>query len=143
MKWLAVLVGIGVVVCAVLAATTYLDLQRKLYAEQEFKATLERLFNDEVLCVAVKKLRAGEKEDAVRRLDLLLCQHVLVTDDELASADARSRECIEDAFRRIALLRQKAGEGSADNAQLRQGEQSAAEKVLLRALGTIQTAQSK
>jgi hypothetical protein len=140
---LAVLAGIGVVACAVLAATTCFNLQRQLYAEQEFTLTLERLCNDQALCVAMKKFRAGEKEEAMRCLDLLLCQHVLVTDDELASADARARECIELAFRRMALMRQKPGEGWADATQSRAEEQSAAEKVFLRALGSVRTARAK
>ena len=102
--WLIPVLGIAVVAGSLVAATTYLDLERKAQAEESFTATLDRLYEDQQLSTALKTLHDGAVDAGVQRLDLLLCGHILRTDSELASAGARTRTFVEDAFRRIAQV---------------------------------------
>jgi hypothetical protein len=137
-------VGIAVVAGSVVAGSTYLDLERKTAAEEAFNATLDRLHHDQQVSAALKTIQDGEVDVAAQRLDLLLCQHILRTDSELGSADARTRAYVENAFRRIALLRPKKGGGSSGGSTLEcRDDQVAAETILSQALVVAHTAQTK
>ncbi len=142
--WLIPLVGIAVVAGSLVAGSTYLDLERQIHADEAFTATVDRLYQDQMLSAALKTIHDGEVNVAARRLDLLLCEHILRTDAELGSADARTRAFVGDAFRRIALVRPKTANGAAaGSAQECNDDQIAAEKVLSGAPVVTRTAQAK
>ena len=54
MDWLIPVLGIAVVAGSLLAGTTYLNLERKIHADEAFTATLDRLYQDHQLSVALK-----------------------------------------------------------------------------------------
>ncbi len=135
-NWLFPFVGIAAVVGAVVAATAYFDFERQADAGQAFAATLDRLFHDQQLSMALEQIEQGEVAAAARRLDLMLCGDVVRADLELASADALTRAAVEDTFRRIALIRPKTAAGtSAGSAQGPGDDQIEAERILTLALG--------
>jgi hypothetical protein len=142
--WFIPLVGIAVVAGSVVAGSTYLDLERMTAAEEAFTVTLDRLYHDQQIAAALKTIRDGEANVAAQRLDLLLCEHILRTDSELRSADARTRTFVENAFRRIAMIRPKTANGAAaSSAQECSDDQTAAENILSKALGIAHTAQAQ
>jgi hypothetical protein len=143
-NWLAPVLGVVVVAGGLTAAITYLDLEKEARAQEALVVTLDRLCHDQQLCAALKSMHDGQPEVAAQRLDLLLCDSILRLNNELASADERTRIYVEDAFRRLALLRPKLAAGVADgSASAFNEDQTAAEKILERALAGIHVAQTK
>ena len=144
MQWLAPLLGVAVVGGGLMATRTYFELEHKVRAHEALTATLERLYQDQKLSTALKSIHDGDVKGAAQRLDVLLCESILRLDDELTSADARTRMHVEDAFRRIALARPGiAGGQTAGSGQACTEDQAAAETILRRALGSTLTAQTK
>ena len=129
--WLSLLVGTVVIAATVMAATAYFDIERRIRADEAFSATLDRLSADQELSVALKEIHDGKGNAAAERMDLLLCGHILLTDSELPSANARTRSYVEIAFQRIARLRPKTG-GPAPVHAAREcdNDQAAAERIL-------------
>jgi hypothetical protein len=141
-QWLAPLLGVAVVGGGLMATRTYFELEHKVRAHEALTATLERLYQDQKLSTALKSLHDGDVQGAAQRLDVVLCESILRLNDELASADARTRMYIEDAFRRIALARSGiAGGEAAGPGQGYTDDQAAVERILRRALGNTHTAQ--
>jgi len=141
--WLIPLAGIAVVAGSVVAGSAYMELERKTAAEEAFTATLDHLYQDHQLSVALKAIYEGEEKEAAQRLDLLLCDSILRIDSELASADTRTRAFVVDAFRRIALVRPKTATGAAaSSAQECTDDQIVAERILSKALVVAHTAQA-
>jgi len=135
-NWLGPFVGIAVVAGTVVAATAYFDFERQADAAQAFAVTLERLFHDQQLSMALEQIEQGEVTAAAQRLDLMLCGDVVRADLELASADALTRAAVEDTFRRIALIRPKTGAGGSTGSAQEPGDrQNEAERILTLALG--------
>ncbi len=143
--WLVRCTGIAVVAGAAVAATTYLEFEQKADAAQAFAVTLDRLFHDQQLSMALEQIHQGAVPAAAQRLDLLLCEDVVLADLELASADALTRAAVEDAFRRIALIRPRTVAAGATGPDQEPGDrQVEAERILTLALGTAaHTAQAK
>jgi|ERR1035437_753104 hypothetical protein len=142
--WLIPVLGIAVVAGSLVAATTYLGLEKKMHADEAFAATLNRLYQDQQLSVALKTLHDGAVDAAAQRLDLLLCGHIIRTHEESASADERTRQYVEDTFRRIALLRPKNAQATAAGlARECSDDQAAAEKILAIALASAHDPQTK
>lgn len=142
--WLIPLLGIAVVAGSLMAVTTYVDLEQKVQAQEALTVTLDRLYQDQKLSAVLRLIHDGETEVAAQRLDLLLCGSILRLNSELASADGRTRAYVQDAFRKIALLRPGFGAGAgAGSAPERSEDQVAAETILRLALGSPQTAQAK
>ena len=138
------MLGIAVVAGSVLAATTYLDLQRKTQAAEAFTATVDRLYQDHQLSAALKVIHEGQVEAAAQRLDLLVCGNILRTDSELASADARTRVFVQEAFRRLALVRPMGAKGAAPGStQECNDDRAAAERILTIALASPHNTQTK
>ena len=141
LDWLVPLVGIAVVAAAVAAAKAYLDFERETHTGEVLTATLDRLSQGHQLSLALKSIHDGDAAAAARRLDLLLCEHIVRIDSELPSADARARPFVEDSFRRMALVRPRIAEGGpADSAKDFSDDQFAAEQILSRALAGAHTA---
>ena len=142
--WLAPLVGVAVVGGSLMAATTYVNLEQKSHANEALSVTLDHLYQDQKLSAALKSMHDGQVEAAGQRLDLILCQNILRLNSQLDSADPRTRAYIMDAFRRIALLRPRNGAGASGSAAQECSEdQIAAERILARALGEAQIAQTR
>ncbi len=144
-NWLFPFLGVAVVVGAVVTATAYVDSEREGDAAEAFAATLDRLFHDQQLSMALEQIHQGAVPAAAQRLDLLLCEDVVLADLELASADALTRAAVEDAFRRIALIRPRTVAAGATGPDQEPGDrQVEAERILTLALGTAaHTAQAK
>ncbi len=135
------MVGIAVVAAAVAAAKVYLDFERETHSGEVLTSTLDRLYQGHQLSLALKSIRDGDAAAAARRLDLLLCEHIVRIDSEVPTADAGTRPFVEDSFRRMALVRPRIAEGgAADSAKDLNEDQSAAERILTRALAGAQTA---
>jgi hypothetical protein len=131
--WLIPLLGIALVAGGIVAAATYLDLERKIHSGEAFAATLDHLYQDQQLSAALKLIHEGETAAAARSLDLLLCDNLLLVNSQLAAADDRARTLAKDAFVGIALLRPKNSPTAAGAAQELYDDQIQAEKILMQA----------
>jgi hypothetical protein len=140
MRWLVPLLGLAVAAGGVTAARTYLDLRRRTQSEEAFSAALDRLYADQKISSALRKLHDGEVSAAARRLDLLLCENILVTDSELASASERQRAYVQDAFVRIARSRPRNAETAAGATLELSNDQIKAETILEEACATTRPA---
>jgi hypothetical protein len=140
--WLVPWLGIAVVAGALMAATAYLELQRRVRASEELTATLEGLHASQILSAALKAIHDGQTDAAAQRLDLLLCGTILRFNEGLASADAQTRAYVQEGFRRIALTCPKTAAGELGaSAQTFNEDQAAVEGILARALTSTHTAQ--
>jgi hypothetical protein len=144
MNWLIPALGIAMVAGSLVAGKAYLDLERKTHADEALTATLDRLYEDLQISSTLKTIHDGKVEGAVQRLDLLLCGNILRTDSELESADAQTRIYVQDAFRRMALLRPKtANEAAATSTEACADDRAAAQRILELALAHNPGAQTK
>ena len=144
MDWLIPLLGIAVVAGSLVAGTTYRDFERKIQTDEAYMATLDRLYEDHQISAALKTLHDGSVDAAAQRLDLLLCDHILTTNSELPTADARTRTFVADTFRRIALLRPKTANGAVSGpTQACDNDQAAAQRILALALASDHGTQAK
>jgi hypothetical protein len=125
--------GIALVAGGVAAAAAYLDLQRKIHSAEAFAVTLDHLYQDESLSLALKTLHDGDVVAAVQRLDLLLCDDILRLDSELVSADDRKAAYVKYAFVRMARSRPRNPDTTAGAAQELNADQIKAEKILKQA----------
>ncbi|HOX56537.1 MAG TPA: hypothetical protein P5205_06370 [Candidatus Paceibacterota bacterium] len=143
-EWLAPVLGAAVVAGSLMATTTYLDLERKVRANEALMQTLDRLSQDQTVCAALKSIHDGDVEGATRRLDVLLCENILKLNADLESTDVRTRTYVEDNFIRIALTRPKtAGAEATGSNPISTEDQAAAERILSKALANIHTAQAR
>jgi hypothetical protein len=126
--------GIALAVVGAIAAAIYTDLERKNDSAQASMATLSRLTHEQQLSAVLKKLHAGEVEEAAKSLDLLLCGDILLSNAELPSTDAETRALVQDSFRRIALARPHTELAAGTSTREPANGQEAAERILYRAL---------
>ena len=139
--WFVPLVGLAAIAAAVATGKAYLDFERETRAGEALTVTLDRLYQDHQLSMALKTIHDGDAVAAARRLDLLLCEHIVRLDSELASADARTRTYVEDALQRMALVRPRVVQAqSAASATDCSDDQIAAERILGRVLVAHHTA---
>ncbi len=129
--------GITFVTAAVMAAATYVDLERKTHCAEAFGATLDRLYADQKLSAVLRTIQEGDVATATQRLDLLLCDDILAVNSQLASARSTERAYAQDVFIRIARLRPKNAEVTAGTTQELSSDQIEAEKVLAGACAAI------
>jgi hypothetical protein len=101
------LLGVGLVAATAAGINSYLRVERDARATEALTATLDQLYHDQSLSLALKKIHEGDVTGASRQLDILLCDDVLLRNAELASADARTQMLVRDAFRRIGQVRPK------------------------------------
>ncbi len=139
-KWLIPLLGFAVAAGGFKAATTYLDLQRQTQSEEAFSATLDRLYADQRISAALKTLHDGDVNAAARRLDLLLCENILLSNAELALATGRQRAYVEDAFVKIARSRPKNAESPAGAILEVSYDQIKAQRILEEACAAVRPA---
>ena len=139
--WFVPLMGLAVIAAAVATGKAYLDFERETRAGEALTVTLDRLYQDHQLSMALKTLHDGDAVAAARRLDWLLCEHIVRLDSELPSADARTRTYVEDAFQRIALVRPRVVPAkAADSTTDYSDDQLVAERILSRASAAHHTA---
>jgi outer membrane murein-binding lipoprotein Lpp len=144
MNWLILLLGIAVVAGSLVAGAAYRDLERKIQTAEAYSATLDRLYQDHQLSAALKTIHEGAADAAAQRLDLLLCDNILLTNEELLTADPGARAYVEDSFRRIAMLRPKTpASGAAGSTQVCNNDQESAQRILELALARHPGARTK
>ncbi|MGD0260397.1 MAG: hypothetical protein ABSD29_11305 [Verrucomicrobiota bacterium] len=131
--WLIPWLGIALVAAGFAAAATYLDLERKTHSAEAFSGTLDRLYQNQILSAALKTLHDGDVGTAAQRLDLLLCDNILLLNSELASADDRQRAYVKGAFTKVARLRPNNSSTTAGDAQKLNNDRIKAEKILMEA----------
>ncbi len=144
MNWLIPTLGIAVIAGIYLTASTYLDLEQRVEAEQAFVVTVDRVYQAQQLSMALKSFQAGEVKDAAQRVDLALCNQILRLDSELAASDARTKALVGMAFERIAAARPKTGhEPQAGTVQRGDDARTAAEKILTITVASARGTQMK
>jgi hypothetical protein len=104
-NWVIPLLGIAVVAGAVIVRANYLRLEQETWSADALQATIDRLYHDQNLSVALKKLHEGDVDGAVKRLDVVLCDDIVRLDSELEDADQHTRTCVGEGLRRIAHVR--------------------------------------
>jgi len=135
--------GIALVACGLMGAATYLNLHRKNQAAEASMATIRRLFQEQQLSVALKRIHDGDVAEAAKGLDLLLCGDILLTNAELPTADPETRTLVQNTFRRIAQARPKTEGTAADPIHKHVNDQLAAERVLTLALAAPNIAEKQ
>jgi hypothetical protein len=105
MGWLTPVLGIALVTGGVMAATTYVGLERKIVSGQVYAAILERLYHDQQLSAVLRTIHDGEADAAARRLDLILCDDILAVNSLVASAGNAERDYAQTMFAQIARQR--------------------------------------
>lgn len=127
--WLAIALVAG----GVMARTKYADLERKISADLAYAATLDRLYQDQLLCSVLKTIHDGDVAAAAQRLDFKLCDDIIAVNSQLASADDRTRSYVKYAFEQVARLRPKDAQTSAGASRGLTMNQIEAEKILAQA----------
>jgi hypothetical protein len=143
-NWIIPLLGIGLVAGTVVTTTSYCNLEQKTHDAEALSATLGRLYEDQQMNLVLKSVQDGDTKEAARRLDILLCNSILRLDEELASSDERTLAFVQDAFRRMALVRPEVATSQAAAPEYESfGYHAAARKVLSRTLASAETAQAR
>src|ERR1035438_10540670 len=144
LDWLIPLLGIAVVVGGMTGATTYVRWERDTQSAQSLANTLEHLYQDQTISLALRRIHDGEIAAAAQRLDVLLCDDVLQISADLGSADAQTRAYVGDGFRRIERVRPKTPEAAASGAvPPTTTDQAEAQRVLALAMRSQAVAESK
>ena len=116
-----------------MGTVTFLDLERKIQAEEAYSVTLDRLFHDQKLSAALKLLQQRDLPAASQRLDVLLCGDILAVNSQLESARDTERTFVADTFARIARVRPRNSEITAEASPKLTNDQIEAEKILMAA----------
>ena len=144
LDWLIPVLGIAAVVGGMMAATTYVRLEKDTQSAQSLANTLEHLYQDQTISLALRKIHAGEVAAAAQQVDVLLCDNVLQLNADLGSADAQTRAYVGHGFRRIERVRPKTPEAAASGAiPPTTMDQAEAQRILALAVGSQQMAESK
>ena len=130
MKWLISALGIALVAGAVMAAATYLGLERKIESGQTFAVTLDRLYQDQKLAGVLKAIQEGDVDMAAQRLDIVLCDDILALNSQLMTADTRQQAYAHQMFVRIAHVRPGNSTIAAGGTRVLSDDQIEAEKIL-------------
>jgi hypothetical protein len=130
--WLVVVVGAAVVASGLAVRNGLVEQQRSSSRAEALNAALSQIYQDQNISVVLRQLQAGDVGAARQRLDRLLCGNILHLEKEFGSADAETRTCVSEAWRRIARVRpQPALDGSAPEPT---PDQIAAQRILTEAL---------
>lgn len=105
MRRLATALAVVVVGGGLAAAAKYIALEREIQAHEAFTETVQFLWQEQKLNMALASVRGGDVEGAARHLDALLCGSVRRLNNELASANAETQTFVEETRQRIALGR--------------------------------------
>jgi len=132
-NWLIPVLGIALVASGVIAAATYLELERKTHSAEVSMAAMACLNRDLQLCSALRTIHEGDVSTAARHLDLLLCEDIIAVNSQLASLNDGERAFIRNAFARFALVRPKSAQLLTDTTQELRSDQIEAETILAQA----------
>jgi hypothetical protein len=102
---LVAVLGVGVVVAVLIGVRSYVRVEREARATEALTATLDQLYHDQSLSLAIRRIHEGDAAGASRQMDLLLCDDILLLKAQLGSADERTRTLVADGFRRIGRVR--------------------------------------
>jgi hypothetical protein len=142
-SWVIPLLGIAVAVGVWMARTHYLRLEQQARSAEVLQGMMDRLYHDQHLGVALKRLHEGDVDVAVQRLDVLLCDDILRLNSELEGADENAKRCVGEVFRRIARVRpvtsEPANSGTASGWAY---TQTAAQRILSLAMANEPRAQN-
>ena len=105
MDWLVIALATGLVSTILIGAGAYLRLERKMQATVALTATVDKLYRDRTLSLALRRIHEGDVATASQQLDILLCDDILLLNSELESADEHTRTLVGDSFRRIGRVR--------------------------------------
>ena len=131
MKRLIPLLGIMLVAAGVVWVATYLDIERKIHADEALTAKLTRLYYDQTVSAMLKRIQEGDVTGAVHRLDQMLCDDILELNSQMASVDNRQRSYTQNAFVRIAHTRPRNAVITAGTSLELYPDQIEAEKILV------------
>jgi hypothetical protein len=144
MDWLVRLLGIAVLAGGMTAATTYLGLERETRSAESLKNTMEHLYQDQNISLALRKIHDGDVAAAAQQLDILLCDDILQLNADLASADDLTRTYVGYGFRRMGRVRPKTPEASSGEAvPPTTMDQAEAQRVLALAMADQRAAEAK
>jgi hypothetical protein len=132
-NWLIPVLGIALVAAGVMAATTYLDLERKNHSAEASMAIIRGLHKDFQLGSALKTIHEEGVSTGVEPLDLMLCEDVIAIHSRLAALEEWDRAFIKNAFARLALIRPNSAELLSDDSHTLGASQIEAERILMEA----------
>jgi hypothetical protein len=132
-NWAIPVVGIALLAGGVIAAGTYLSVERKIQGCEAFSVTLDRLYAGERLSSVLKTFQEGDASAARQRVDLLLCSEVLAANSRLASATDAERVYAQHIFAQIARKRPKTLVTTTGATQEVSGDQIEATRILTEA----------
>lgn len=124
------LLGIALVAAGVVAVATYLDIERTTRAGEALTETLNRLYHDQTVSTALRRIQEGDVAGAAQRLDLMLCDDILELNSQMASVDDQQRAYRQTVFARIARSRPSNALITAGTSGSVADDQIEAEKVL-------------
>ena len=131
LDWLVPSLGIALVAGGIIGTAAYLNVERKIHAGENLAATLDTLAQDQRLSAALRTIHDGDVSAATQRLDLVLCDSILLLNSQLASVDSETRAYVIDSFRKIGSVRPKIAEAPANGSPCQTSEdQIAAQRIL-------------
>ncbi len=138
-RW-TILVGI-VVVAVGLAAASYRNLEQQNRSQETLTPIYRGLHQDLELCSILRAINEGDVNGAARRLDLMLCEHIVAANSQLdAAGDAGDRAFVQNAFTRFAVIRPRSTELLAGSIQPLRADQVEAQRILDEACGRFSSA---
>ena len=144
MDWLVVALAAGFVSAILIGVGAYLHLERKIHTTAVLTATVDQLYRDRTLSLALRKIHEGDVATASKQLDILLCDDILLLNSELESADEHTRALVGDTFRRIGRVRPKTqAQGATAANSVPTTDQIEAEQILSLAMADRLKAQPK
>ena len=137
-RWV-LLVGVALVAAGLAAAASYRNLEQKARSEETLTPLYRSLHQDLELCAVLRAMHEGDVSGAARRLDLMLCEHIVALNSQLAAGagDAGDRAFVQNAFARCSLMRPRSTELLTDATQPLRSDQVEAEKILAEARGRL------
>ena len=141
--WLIPALGVALVLGGMMGAASYLSLERQAQSSEALAGTMDHLYLDQTLSLALRRIHDGDVATASRQLDLLLCDDILQLNSKLASADDRTRVLVGDGFRRIGRLRPETAPASAQAAAETTEDQVVAQRILGLAMADEPRGESK
>lgn len=142
--WLVPIMGVAVLAGCMMAAAAYQRVQREAKAAEALAHTVEHLYQDQNICMALRKIHEGDVAAAAQQLDVLVCDDILHLHADLASADDVTRTYVGDGLRRMGSVRPKTPEASSSGAVSQTTfDQAEAQRILALTIAAQPMAESK
>jgi hypothetical protein len=101
-KWLIPLLGIAVAVSAIAVQTRCARLERQARSADALQAMVDRLFDDQNLSAALRKIHDGDTAAAAQQLEIMLCNDIVRLNSQMEEADEHTKVWVAQAFERMA-----------------------------------------